>query len=287
MLVVNGRILVGGEYKWINGSSANPYMTGLNPRTGRDTGFVHLRISGHYQYPGVSFNPTKIYNQALSHNRKLDVVMGDFTSVGGVKRQQMFMLYVGGSRAKVTGWTSPMFRGHCVDQEPFYVQAASWAPSDARVYIATTGREYFGRRPNAFPLKGLCDVAAAFPATQRSVYPIWKNYTGCDSLRSTAADTSTAYFGGHERWSVNRNGCNYQGRGAYTAVGMEGLRPKNGALYLNKFRSAGYYERSRGVGADDMLRTRAGLWIASDNEGHSQTCGFVSGLSGICFLPYR
>jgi hypothetical protein len=54
---------------------------------------------------------------------------------------------------------------------------------------------------------------------------------------------------------------------------------------VNKFNAA-YYERSRGIGADDMLLTSAGLWIASDNEGKSQTCGFVSGLSGICFLPY-
>ena len=48
----------------------------------------------------------------------------------------------------------------------------------------------------------------------------------------------------------------------------------------------GQHQHSRGLGADDMLVTKAGLWIASDNEGHSQTCGFVSGLSGICFLPY-
>src|SRR5438270_3311810 len=80
---VAGRILVGGEYKSINGSSANPYMTGLNSTTGKDDGFVHLKISGHYQYPGVHYNATKVYNQAVSHSRKLDMVMGDFTSVGG------------------------------------------------------------------------------------------------------------------------------------------------------------------------------------------------------------
>jgi hypothetical protein len=263
-------------------------MTSLDPTTGQDDGFVHLKISGHYQYPRVAHNSTKIYNQALSHNGRLDLVMGDFTSVGGVKRQQIFMLNVAGSKAKVTGWTSPMFDGHCVDEEPFYLQAASWAPSDGKIYIATTGREYFGRHPNTFPLKGLCDVAAAFPATQTTVQPLWINYTGCDTLRSTAADASTAYFGGHERWSMNSNGCNFQGPGAYPATGMEGLSPATGALYLNSNKSnpSGYYERSRGIGADDMLLTSAGLWIASDNEGNSQTCGFVSGLSGICFLPY-
>ena len=48
-------------------------------------------------------------------------------------------------------------------------------------------------------------LAAAFPATQATVAHLWINYTGCDSLYSTAADTSTAYFGGHERWVDNPN----------------------------------------------------------------------------------
>jgi hypothetical protein len=289
VLAVPGHILVGGYYTWINGSSANPYMTGLDPRTGKDDGFVHLKISGNYQYSGVAHNATRVFNQTLSHNRKLDLVMGDFTSVGGRKRQQIFMLNVHRSKAKVTGWTSRAFDGHCATPEPFYIRAASWSPGDGRIYIATTGRNYLGRRRGSFPLRGLCDAAAAFPATRASVQPIWINYTGCDSLYSTAADAGTAYFGGHPRWSMNPRGCNHEGPGAYTSTGMEGLSRHTGALYLNSDKSnpAGYYERSRGIGADDMLLTRAGLWIASDNFGNSQSCGHVSGLSGICLLPYR
>jgi hypothetical protein len=166
--------------------------------------------------------------------------------------------------------------------EPFYVQAASWSPpDDSTVYIATTGRTPPGTsRPG-----GLCDAAVAFSANQTSVNHSWINYTGCDSLFSTAADPSTAYFAGHERWSMNATGCNSQGPGAYVATGLEGVSPATGALYLNSIKN-GYYERSRGNGADDMLVTSAGLWIASDNFGKSQTCGFKSGLSGICFLPY-
>lgn len=286
LAAVGDRILVGGYYLRINGSSANPYMTGLNPKTGRDDGFVHLNISGHYQFPGVAYNGTKVYNQALSHNGMRDLVMGDFTRAGGVRRQQIFMLYVGGSHANVTGWTSRAFAGHCAKDEPFYVRAASWAPGDSKIYIATTGRRAHGQRSDTYPLAGLCDAAAAFPAIQSTVKPLWINYTGCDSLYSTAADDSTAYFGGHERWSMNSRGCSFQGPGAYNAVGMEGLSPRSGQLYLDKTHSAGYYERSRGIGADDMLLTSAGLWIASDNEGNSQTCGYVSKLSGICFLPY-
>jgi hypothetical protein len=287
LLAVRGRLLVGGYYTRINNSSANPYLTGLNPTTGKDDGFVHLNISGHIEFPHVAYNGTKVYNQALSHSGERDLVMGDFTRAGGLRRQQIFMLYLGGSRARVTGWTSRAFAGHCARDQPFYVRSASWSPGDARIYIATTGRRAQGQQQDQYPLAGLCDAAVAFPATETTVKPLWINYTGCDSLYSTAADASTAYFGGHERWSMNRDGCSFQGPGSYNAVGMEGLSPLSGDLYLNQTNSAGYYERSRGIGADDMLLTSAGLWIASDNFGHSQTCGFVSKLSGLCFLPYR
>lgn len=287
IVALHSRLLVGGYYTRINGSSADPYMTALNPSTGRDDGFVHLDISGHYQFPGVGNNGTKVFNQALSHNGRRDLVMGDFTRVGGVRRQQIFMLYLGGAQAEVTGWDSRAFAGRCKNTEPFYVRAASWSPGDARIYIATTGGRAHGLARGQYPLTGLCDAAVAFPATETMVKPLWINYTGCDSLYSTAADASTAYFGGHERWSMNTYGCSLQGPGAYNAVGMEGLAPGSGQLYLDKTNSAGYYERSRGIGADDMLLTKAGLWIASDNEGNSQTCGFVSKLSGICFLPYK
>jgi hypothetical protein len=210
--------------------------------------------------------------------------------VGGESRQQIFMLNLTDSPATVTGWTSSEFNGHCATTEPFYVQAASWSqPDNTTIYVATTGRQPPGTKLPG----GLCDAAVAFPATQSSVTHTWINYTGCDSLFSTAADASTAYFAGHERWSMNPNGCNGQGPGAYPATGLEGLQPQRtatgagGALYVNpKNKAAAYYERSRGNGADDMLVTSAGLWIASDNFGNSQTCGNTSGLSGICFLPY-
>ena len=107
LLGAKGHILVGGYYTSINGSSANPYMTSLNPATGRDDGFVHLSISGNYQFPGVSSNATRVWNQELSHSGKLLLVEGDFTSVGGKGRQQIFMANLSGSQAKVTGWTSP------------------------------------------------------------------------------------------------------------------------------------------------------------------------------------
>ncbi len=287
LVAIPHHILAGGFFESINGSAADPYMTSLNPKTGENDGFVHLNIHGHYVYPGVAGNRTKIYNQELSHSGKLDLVMGDFTSVAGQPRQQIFMLNVGGRLAKLTRWTSSEFEGHCAAIEPFYVRAAAWSPDDSTVYTADTGFEPPGDT-RQYERQGLCDAAAAFPATQEPVEHKWINYTGCDSLYATAADASTAYFGGHERWSMNHWGCNVQGSNAFPAPGLEGVSPAKGALYTvqSPDGTEGYYSRSRGKGADDMLLTPAGLWIASDNAFESQSCGGVSGLSGLCFLPY-
>jgi hypothetical protein len=286
LLRVRKHILVGGFFRAINGSSANPYMTSLNPNTGKNDGYLHLRISGYYHFSGAAPNRTRVYNQQPSHSGRFDLVEGDFTSVGGRQRRQIFMLKLGRRHASVTRWRSSEFNRHCTVGVPFYIQAASWSPDDTTVYIATTGVHSY-KWNGSYPLTGLCDAAAAFPATHTSVIHKWINYTGCDSLYSTAADASTAYFGGHNRWSENPKGCNFRGPGAYSAPGMEGLSPNSGALYLNAKHSAGYYSRSRGYGADDMLRTQAGLWIASDNFEGSDMCGGVSGLAGICFLPDR
>lgn len=278
----NGHLLTGGYFTSVNGSS-NKYMASLSPATGKDDGFIGLNISGNYQYCNSSgtkcaaSNATRVYNQQISHGGTLDLVEGVFTSVGGMARQQIFMLDLSGAAAAVTGWTSAEFNQHCWFSEPFYLRAASWSPDDQTVYTATTGFHPFDWN-GSFPLTGLCDTAGAFPATQASVSHLWLNYTGCDSLYSTAADATTAYFGGHERWSQNPNGCDAAGSGAISAPGMEGLSPATGLLIFNP-------TRARGIGADDMLVTGAGLWIASDNQNGASQCGGVFGHAGICLLP--
>lgn len=135
----NGHLLTGGYYTSINNNTSDPYMTSLNPSTGKDDGFVQLKISGNYQFPGVGSNPTRVYNQQLSNSGTLDLVEGDFTSVGGQARQQMFMLDLSGATATVTGWTSPELNTNCNYNEPFYAQAAAWSPDDSTIYVATTG----------------------------------------------------------------------------------------------------------------------------------------------------
>ncbi len=287
-----GHILAGGFFSVINGSSADPKLASLNWRTGKDDGFLRLNVSGHYSYPGARPNGTRIYNQQLSHSGTLDLVEGDFTRVGGRPRRQIFMLNLASRpRATVTGWSSPMFDGgsgypprgyyyNCTGREPFYLRSAAWSPNDGTIYVASTGYRPWNDK-SGYPLRGLCDMAAAFTANQKFASLRWINYDGCYSLYSVAADAHTAYFAGHELWSQSPNGCKTfrHDPHAISAPGFEGLSPRTGRLTFNP-------TRSRGLGADDLLVTPAGLWIASDNFDGSQMCGKVSGLAGLCFLPY-
>jgi hypothetical protein len=274
----SGHLLAGGFFTSINGGT-NKYFASLNPTTGKDDGFIKLNISGTYGSGG-----TQVYNQQISHGGSLELAEGTFLSIGGQSRQQIFMLNLATNPATVTPWTSAEFNARCVLDESFYVRAASWSPDDSTVYIGTTGFHPLNGSTSG-PRTGLCDAAAAFPATLGPVSHKWINYTGCDSLYSTAADASTAYFGGHERWADNTNGCDFAGPGAIPAQGMGGFVPSTGALLLNSSGTAGLYSRARGRGADDMLVTSAGLWIASDNQNNSSQCNGQSGHAGICFLP--
>jgi hypothetical protein len=299
LLGVAGHLLVGGHFTWINGSHADPYFASVSPVTGKDDGFVHLQISGYYNYcnSGGSCTTGKtssVYNQQLSHGGTLDLVEGDFTSVGGLARQQIFMLNLATSPATVTGWTSPEWDGsdgnlpdgypyQCMPVEAFYIRTAAWSPDDQTVYIATTGNHPWNTPGGTTPRKGLCDAVAAFPATQASVLHEWVEYSGCDSYFTVAADNATVYAAGHPRWAENSSGCNHEGPGAIPDRGLQGLGASTGQVEVNSS-GRGVYSMSR-ANADNMLITSAGLWIASTNRFGSQYCGSKPGHAGICFLP--
>jgi hypothetical protein len=286
LLTPNGHLLAGGNFTSINGSGAHAYYASLNPASGTDDGYLNLHVSGHYVYPGAGANNTNVYNQQLSPDGRHVLVEGVFTSVQSRARQQIFMLNLG-NHGNVSDWNSSEFSQHCADKHPFYVKAAAWSPDQSRVYVADTGFRPLTWNPPS-PLTGLCDAVAAFPGTRvGGLTHEWVNYTGCDSLYSVAADSSAVYVGGHERWADNPHGCNFAGPHSVPAQGMGGFVPATGTLLENSKGTAGRYSRARGLGADDMLVTPAGLWIASDNFLNVSQCGGVSGHAGICFLPYR
>ena len=271
LLYTHGELLVGGYFSTINGV-ARAKLASLNPVTGDPDSYLTLGLTGNY--PGNT-NPTRGYNFTLSHAGDRTLVTGDFTAVGGVHREQVFQLDLGATVATLNPWTSNDFYIHCADSLPFYIQDAAYSPDDTAVYVATTGY-----KKSSDPLHtGVCDATAAYPSTGGTVNRRWVNYTGCDSLYTVAADESTVYVGGHQRWLNGENTCDRAGNGTVDRPGIGGISPVTGrATSWNP-------TRDRGAGADDMLFAFGGLWVGSDDQNTATQCGHEYH-PGICFLPY-
>jgi hypothetical protein len=274
--VVHGHVLVGGYFPG--------YLKSLNPTTGVADGYGLPAISGNYVYPGAAANPTRIYNMTVSPNGSSVLMVGDFTSVGGQHHEQVFRLDLGATAATVNAWSPTELWSHCFEAEPMYAQDATWSPDGQTVYVAATGYHLAGESKTSLsskPRTGPCDAAIAYPTTAAAFSGHkWINYTGCDSLFSVAADASTVFIGGHQRNIDNVNSCdtNSPPPPGRSQPGLGEIDPVSGHSQPGP-------NRGRGLGADDMLRTAAGLWIASDNAQNTSDCAGQYGHMGLCFLP--
>jgi hypothetical protein len=264
LMYAKGLLFAGGSFNAIAGTT-KPVLVSLNPSTGLTTNYLKLNIQG-----SLPNSVRKVYNMELSHAGDRLLVMGSFTTVLGTGRQQIFMLDLGDTAATLDNWYAPTFSLQCASVEPFYVQAAGWSPDDAKIYLATTG--YKGA-------SSICDLVAAFSsASVSTLTPLWTNRTGCDSLFAVAADDTNVYIGGHERWMSNPS-CDSKGATALDRPGIGSVTADTGTA------TAWNPTRARGKGADDMIITSAGLWVASDNWDNSVKCANVYH-PGICFFPY-
>ncbi len=265
---VGDQIIIGGQFFGINGVQ-RMRLASLNASTGAVTQFIP---------PSLQAAGGKVYNSQVSHSGNRLLIEGNFSTVGGVTRRQIAMLNLNTNPVTLNNWYSNEFNQECAIA--FYTRDAAWAPDDSAVYIATTGA-WPANGGHSGPRTGLCDAAAKFPATAANVSHTWINYTGCDSLYTVEATADTVYIGGHERWANNPNGCDAAGPGAVSRPGIAALSDSNGqATSWNPTRALGY-------GADDMLVTPAGLWVASDifSNGQAQKCGGLPKHGGICFFP--
>lgn len=270
--VVSGHLFVGGSFPG--------YLTSVAPTTGQPDGYAVPSISGTYSYPGVAANGTQIYNMMPKPDASALLLTGVFTSVGGQHHEQVVRLDVtrGPGAAKVSAWEPTELEQHCSTSEPFYARDAVFAPDGQHIYVATTGYLPYGTSA-AGPRTGPCDAVISYPAAETPVAGhTWINYTGCDSYYSVAADSTTVFAGGHQRWVSNPLGCDVAGPGAIAHPGLAEFDAGTGAYQPGP-------SRGRGWGADDLLRTPYGLWVSSDNFQGTSTCNGQGGHMGICFLP--
>ena len=287
MEIVQGHLLVGGYFAG--------YLDSRNPVTGADDGYGTPTISGNYADPDwtPAGHATRVYNMTVRADQQAVLMTGVFSSVGGQPHEQIFRLNMTPGSATVSAWTPMELFQHCTTSQPFYAQDAAWSPDGTKIYTATTGYKPFNLPAGNFPRSGPCDAVIAYPTAETTFGSLngtdpsnhlWINYANCDSLYSVAADATTVFGGGHQRYASVKAGASV---GCDFGSGGQGLVFQPG---LGEFDPAtGNYQpgpnRGRGVGAEDLLRTSAGLWIASDNQANTNTCAGVFGRMGICFLP--
>lgn len=282
----------GGVQHLLVGGYASPYLRSANPITGANDNYVAtaLPISGTYVYPDVATHTTRIYNMTVAPDGGAVLMTGVFTSVGGQRHEQIFRLNLTANRATVSAWTPTELFTHCFTRQPFYAQDAAFSADMSMVFTATTGLRTYeeqlipvDQRPQE--RSGPCDATIAYPAEER-VFDghLWINYTGCDSLFAVAADATTVYAGGHQRWQNNGLQCSGRtttegGPGSVEAVGLATINPGDGSPQPGPDRGG------RGLAVNDLLVTPAGLWIASDNQANTDKCADQGRRMGICFLP--
>jgi hypothetical protein len=259
-----GRLIVGGTLP--------KKLRALNPRTGADTGYIDLGING-----SVASNagPTKIYRFAVNPAGDRLVAIGNFSTVNGDPRLQAFMARLGERSATLSPWHPPALDLRCSGtRTPAYLRDVDFSPNGNYFVFVSAGR---------VPLSGdvgesICDAAARFETGDETstAAPSWINYTGGDTLHSTAATGAAVYVQGHQRWLDNPFGRDSAGPGAVERPGIGAIDPATGeALSWNP-------TKTRGVGGKDFLATRAGLWVGSD--GNRFAGEFHAGIA-FCPLP--
>jgi hypothetical protein len=258
-------LMVGGAFTAINGAD-RAYYVSLGSRFGVVSGYFHKVVAG--RLAGFA-GQTKVYNQQVSPSGDRLLVEGDFTKIGRHHRQQVAELDLSATRATIDGWGNAVLASkRCNRDTEFYVRAAAFSPDEQTIYLAATG--HTGSSPYCDAVTALANVPGA-PV-------LWINKTGGDSLYAVAASPTGVFIGGHERWADNPLGRDTCRRGCVPRPGIGEISATTGlATDWNP-------TRGRGHGADDLLLTSAGLWVASDTFFGAVDCAGAYH-PGICFLP--
>ena len=181
------------------------------------------------------------------------MVVGDFSSVGGVARSQVVLIDLTTSPDSVANWAS--------DKYPFqsgyrtYVTSVDIDPTGTYAVVGATCCPVFS---GAVPVQ-LGDHAARYELTSTGVVqPTWWTTTGTDTFTDVSISGTAVYVGGHFRWVNAKTNSNSQG--AVKRAGLAALDPDTGIPF------SWNPGRDRGFGVLDSLLTPDQLIIGHDTN---------------------
>jgi chitodextrinase len=247
MRLVDGRLVIGGAFTVVNGTPRSA-LASLDPATGAVTDDIDVDISG--QHSGGTTRVTKM--ETTPDGERL-LIIGNFTQVGGLDRDQVALLDLSGASASVSPWDTEHYEQTCLSIFETYMRDLDISEDGSYAIITTTG----AYRPNS-----PCDTTARFELTPETggAQPTWSSYTGGDTLYGVEIHDGVAYIGGHLRWVNNPFAGDRHGAGGVARSGMAALDVVTGLPF------AWNPGRTRGVGLFDYHVTDAGLWAVSDTD---------------------
>ncbi len=269
LVLRGGWLYASGEFTTLDG----PDRSGL-ARFNTTTGVVDPNLDLPFANPNdvPERDPAKdgrlqVWKIDVTPNGSTLVAIGNFGTVGGVPRQQIAMLNVGGAgAATVSSWQTDAlpFRqdaltSWCSSTFPMYLRDLDISPDGSYFALVTTG----ANRPNR-----LCDSLTRWEIgpTGPGQLPTWEIKTGGDSTHSVAVTGSAIYDGGHQQWMNNPFNPTPCGRctgpfpGGVARLGVSAHDPVNGLPFTWN------PGRSRGKGVLAQLATTAGIFFGSDTD---------------------
>jgi hypothetical protein len=261
LATANGHLLLGGLFTTMGGQ-ARAGLASLNPTTGALDSYLTLSLSGHHNsdnpaLTGAAAAPTGVTHFAVSPDGSRLAVIGNFTAVSGVARDQIALINLGDTPA-LANWSTSAYSTPCAYKAfDSFVRDVAFSNDGSFFAVAATGGQ------SNVPTCPYGDAVTRFEAgaTGSSINPTWAALNGQDTLDSVAISGNAVYVGGHERWFNNNFGHNAAGAGAVPRPGIAALDATNGLpLAWNPGRNP------RGVGAKALYVSSTGLWMGSDTE---------------------
>jgi hypothetical protein len=260
-VVVRGsRVYVGGGYTSIRSHGVTydvDRLAVLNVDDGTpELTALDVDFSGVYDPNQPDPGSTNVKRFDVTSDGTRLAVIGNFTTIGGQTRNQLAVFDVSGPTAFLTSFVTNRFdRSHSVCAAAFdtFTRDIDFSPDGSFFVVTTTGSFGGGALDSS-----LCDTSSRWETNQSTNDPTWIAYTGGDTTYGVAVTGDVVYLGGHMRWQNNPYQGDQAGPGAVAREGIAALDAINGIpISWNP-------GRERGVGAQALFATPAGLWVGSD-----------------------
>ncbi|MEQ6902323.1 hypothetical protein [Nocardioides sp. YIM 152588] len=258
------RLIVSGAFSKFNGEPRGG-LASLNATTGALQDYLTIGVAEHHNWTAGANGakaPVGVAKVAVSPDGSRMVAIGNFQKVDGYARDQVVLIRLGDSAARVdTGWRTLRYTPDCQRKAfDYYLRDVDFSPDGSYFVVAASGSGFKGT---------LCDAASRFDVAPggQQVEPTWTAWTGQDSLLSVAVTDTAVYVGGHQKWlNAVQSGADRQA-GQVPRPGIAALDPVSGLpLAWNPGR------HPRGIGAEELLATDDGIYVGSDTSyiGRSQ-----------------